>query len=357
MHIQPLLAGALRKRPLVIAGPCSAEREEQVMATARALAAGGRTDIFRVGVWKPRTRPGRFEGAGEVALPWVARAAKETGIPAAIEIANPKHLELALKHQIHLFWLGARTVVNPFMVQELADALKGLEVAVMVKNPVNPDINLWMGALERLYKAGITRLAAVHRGFSHFESAPLRNKPFWEIPIALKRRVRNLPVITDPSHICGQRALLREVAQKAMDLEMDGVMIETHINPDEALTDARQQVTPEALHALLDSLTIRKVAMAESFEQQVQKWRGIIDEKDQELLNVLSSRLAAVAEIGKLKKDHHVTILQIDRWNQTVERYLEEAVKFGINPDFIKRMLWLLHEESIRLQEDIFREE
>lgn len=343
------------KRPFIIAGPCSAESEEQVMETAKALAADGRTDIFRAGVWKPRTRPGSFEGAGVKALPWIAAASEATGIPAAIEVAGPKHVELALKHGITHFWLGARTVVNPFMVQDVADALKGTNVAIMVKNPVNPDINLWIGAFERLYDAGITRLAAVHRGFSHFESAPLRNKPLWEIPITLKRKFRDIPVITDPSHICGNRSMLREIAQKALDLEMDGLMIETHCNPEDALTDAAQQVTPQGLTELLDNLTIRTSTAEESFEQQVEKWREIIDEKDQELLNVLASRFAAVSEIGKIKDDHHVTILQLERWNQIMETRLDDAEKFGIKREFMKRMLSLLHEESIKLQEEIFK--
>ncbi len=356
MNIYPLLPEKPGKRPIIIAGPCSAESEEQVITTAEALAAEGCTDIFRVGVWKPRTRPGTFEGVGEKALPWITRASQKTGIPAAIEVAGAKHVEMALENNIKILWLGARTVVNPFMVQDIASALQGSDVGVMVKNPINPDINLWIGAIERLYEAGVYRLAAVHRGFSHFESAPLRNKPLWEIPITLKRKIKNIPVFTDPSHISGSRSLLREIAQKALDLEMDGLMVETHYNPDEALTDAAQQITPEDLTVMLKSLTIRALTAEQSFEQQMAKWREIIDEKDQELINVLSSRFAAVSEIGKLKNDHHVTILQLERWDKIMETRLEDAVKFGISKDFMKRMLTLLHEESIKLQEDIFRE-
>jgi chorismate mutase len=357
LNIEPILSGKADKRPLIIAGPCSAESKEQVIATALELAGEGRTDIFRAGVWKPRTRPGSFEGAGEDALPWIAEASLKTGIPAAIEIAAPKHAEIALKHNIDIFWLGARTVVNPFLVQDLADALKGNDVAVMVKNPVNPDLNLWIGAIERLHDAGIHRLAAIHRGFSHFESAPLRNKPLWEIPISLKRQFKNLPVFTDPSHICGNRSMLQEIAQKALDLEMDGLMVETHCNPEAALTDAAQQVDPQTLSALLDSLTIRSASAEQSFEHLVAPLRAIIDEKDQELLNVLSSRFSAVETIGKLKDEHHVTILQLKRWNQIIETRLEDAQKFGISKEFMKRLLSLLHEESIRLQEKIFKGE
>ncbi len=356
MDIYPLLTGKSNVRPLIIAGPCSAESRQQVISTAQALAQEGRTNLFRAGIWKPRTRPGSFEGMGEQALAWVSEASAQTGIPAAVEIANPAHLDMALSHNIRIFWLGARTVVNPFMVQEIADALKGLEVAVMVKNPVNPDLNLWIGAIERLYDAGIRRLAAIHRGFSHFESAPLRNKPLWEIPISLKSRIPDLPVITDPSHICGNTTFLHDIAQKAMDLEMDGLMVETHCCPEKALTDAAQQISPVALSALLNGLTLRTCEGEDTFEKSVTRWRDIIDEKDQELLNVISSRFAAVREIGDLKKQHHVTILQLERWSSIIESRLKEAEKFDIDTAFMRRLLHLLHEESIRIQENIFND-
>jgi len=286
----------------------------------------------------------------------VAEASLQTGIPAAVEIANPAHLKLALKHNIRIFWLGARTVVNPFMVQEIADAMKGLDVAVMVKNPVNPDLNLWIGAVERLYDAGIRRLAAIHRGFSDFEYAPLRNKPLWEIPISLKSRIPSLPVFTDPSHICGNIAFLNEIAQKAMDLEMDGLMVETHCCPEKALTDAAQQISPAGLTALLHGLTLRTCEGEDSFDLSVSRWRDVIDEKDQELLNVISSRFAAVREIGNLKKQHHVTILQLERWSSIIETRLTEAEKFDIDVSFMRRLLHLLHEESICIQENIFKD-
>lgn len=356
MDIFPVLPGTATVRPLIIAGPCSAESRQQVLSTADALAQEGHTNLLRAGIWKPRTRPGFFEGAGEKALSWVAEASLQTGIPVAIEIANPAHLKLALKYNIRIFWLGARTVVNPFIVQEIADALKGMDVAVMVKNPINPDLNLWMGAVERLYDAGIRRLAAIHRGFSHFESAPLRNKPLWEIPISLKSRIPNLPVFTDPSHICGNTTFLNDIAQKAMDLEMDGLMVETHCCPEKALTDAAQQISPAGLTALLDGLTLRTCEGEDSFDLSVSRWRDVIDEKDQELLNVISSRFAAVREIGNLKKQHHITILQLERWSAIIETRLREAEKFDIDPAFMRRLLHLLHEESIRIQENIFKD-
>jgi len=357
IRISPLIPERVRKGPVIIAGPCSAESEEQVLATAIALQKEGRTDLFRAGVWKPRTRPGSFEGAGEEALPWLNSVQEHTGLKVAIEIANPEHAEKALKAGIRYFWIGARTVVSPFSVQEIANALGGIDVAVMVKNPVNPDINLWIGALERLNKSGITRLAAIHRGFSHFESAPLRNKPIWELPITLKRLIPELPVFTDPSHICGATNFIREIAQKALDLEMNGLMIETHINPAVALTDAKQQITPSELSNLLTSLSIRSSCGHASFDNTLRQWRELIDEKDDELLNTLSSRFAAINEIGKLKKENNVTILQLERWKNIVDSRMQDAEKFGINPTFMKRLLNLIHEESIRIQEQILNNE
>ena len=356
IEITPLIPERVRKGPMIIAGPCSAESEEQVMATAIALQKEGCTDLFRAGVWKPRTRPGSFEGAGEDALPWLRKVQENTGLKVAIEIANPEHAEKALKAGIRYFWIGARTVVSPFSVQEIANTIGGMDVAVMVKNPVNPDINLWIGALERLNKSGITRLAAIHRGFSHFESAPLRNKPLWELPINLKRLMPDLPVFTDPSHICGTTDFIRDIAQKALDLEMNGLMIETHMNPSVALTDAKQQITPKELSALLASLSIRSSSGQPSFDNTLQKWRLLIDDKDQELLNTLSSRFLAITEIGKLKKENNVTILQLERWKKLVDSRMKEAEKFGINPIFMKRLLLLIHEESIRIQEEILNQ-
>lgn len=357
MEFEALIEGKERKRPIIIAGPCSAENEQQVHSTAQALAREGMTDLFRAGIWKPRTRPGAFEGAGKDALHWVSDAARASGLPAAIEVGSPKHVEAALECDIRYFWLGARTVVNPFIVQEIAEAFKGVNAGIMVKNPVNPDINLWIGALERLSSIGITRLAAIHRGFSHFQSAPLRNKPLWEIPITLKQRFKNLSVFTDPSHICGHPAYLQQIAQKALDLEMDGLMIETHICPAEALTDAGQQITPKQLTRLLQSLIIRTATGEASFEMELNKWRDLIDEKDQEILNLLASRFAAIQAIGMLKQKHQVTILQLDRWSRIIETRMAEATRFSINPLFMKRLLDLIHEESIRIQEEILNDD
>ena len=244
-------------KPLVIAGPCSAESEEQLLQTAREIAKIPQVQVFRSGLWKPRTRPGEFEGAGNKGLKWLRKVKKETGLKLAIEVAKPEHVEKALEHQIDIIWLGARTVVNPFSVQEIAEALKGNNIPVMVKNPINPDLKLWIGAIERVYDAGINKIAAVHRGFHYFEKSPFRNAPMWEIPIELKRIAPSLPIITDPSHICGNRELIPTISQKALDFEMDGLMIESHMNPDSALTDASQQLTPVALKTLLDNLVIR----------------------------------------------------------------------------------------------------
>ncbi len=340
--------------PLVISGPCSAETEEQVLATARKLAEVSQVKIFRAGIWKPRTRPGGFEGVGEKGLVWLNNVKKETGLLTSVEVANPLHIDQALKHKVDILWIGARTVVNPFSIHELASALKGVDIPVMIKNPVNPDIDLWIGALERFNKAGISKLIAIHRGFYFFEKNPYRNAPMWEIPIELKRIFPELPVICDPSHICGRRDTLKEVAQKALDLEMNGLMLESHINPDIALTDGNQQVTPGNLKKLLSSLVIRKREGNVEFETKLEELRTEIDKLDAELLNIIARRMYVIDEIGKYKSNNNITILQLERWNKVVINRLRTGIKSGLNKKFLQQLLEVVHEESIRRQTEIF---
>ncbi len=341
--------------PIIVSGPCSAESEQQVMETARKLAAIPGVRIFRSGIWKPRTRPGSFEGVGEKGLEWLSHVKEETGLLTAVEVANPKHIEIALKHKVDVLWIGARTVVNPFSVQELASTLSGTDIPVMVKNPVNPDLSLWIGAVERLNLAGINKLVAVHRGFYFFDKSPYRNAPMWEIPIELKRRIPQLPVLCDPSHICGERERLFEVSQKALDLEMDGLMIESHINPDLALTDKSQQITPETLANLLSKLVIRKEKGNLEFESKLEELRAEIDKIDAELIHILSKRMELVDEIGNYKRDHNITILQLRRWSDLVRNRLERGIQSELSEDFLKRLLDIVHNESIRRQTEIYK--
>ncbi len=341
--------------PVVISGPCSAETEEQVTETARLLNKIPRVKVFRAGIWKPRTRPGMFEGVGEAGLKWLNRVQSETDLKVAVEVANPSHIELALKYRIDILWIGARTVVNPFSLQELANAMKGVEIPVMVKNPVSPDINLWIGAIERVMNAGITRLAAVHRGFYFFDKSPYRNAPMWEIPIELKRLFPKIPVICDPSHICGERDLLAGVAQKALDLEMDGLMIESHIDPDHALTDPQQQVTPAELEKLLGRLIIRKEKGNREFQSKLEELRSEVDKIDAELLHILSRRMELVDELGYYKRDNNITILQLKRWSNIVRDRLKTGLNSGLEKDFLQKLLEIVHNESIRRQTEIYK--
>ncbi len=341
--------------PLIISGPCSAETEEQVMETALKLAAIPQVKIFRSGIWKPRTRPGGFEGVGEKGLKWLKKVKKETGLLTTVEVANPTHIEQALKYGVDILWIGARTVVNPFSIHELASALKGVDIPVMIKNPVNPDIDLWIGALERFNKAGINKLLAIHRGFYFFEKTPFRNAPMWEIPIELKRIFPGLPVICDPSHICGRREILKEVAQKALDLEMNGLMLESHINPDIALTDKEQQVTPEYLGTLISSLVIRKIEGSVEFETKLEELRTEIDKLDAELLNIIARRMNIVDEIGEYKSTNDITILQLERWNNVVINRLRTGIRLGLDKKFLQKILEIVHEESIRRQTEIYK--
>jgi len=339
----------IREKPLIIAGPCSAESENQVMETAKALALIPQVAALRCGLWKPRTRPGDFDGVGEMGLEWLKKAKLETGLPIAVEVALPVHIELCLKNEVDILWIGSRTVVNPFSVNEIAEALRGVDVPVLVKNPVNPDLLLWIGALERLSQQGIRKLAAVHRGFSAYGSKPFRNLPIWEIPIELRRLIPGLPVFVDPSHISGSRTMLPLVAQTAIDLAFDGLMIETHIHPEKALTDRDQQITPDALEKLIQRLSLPQgVTGAENI--LLLELRKEIDEIDYQVLKLLARRMKTVKRIGKHKKETGMDSLQLERWKQVVEDRLEKGTSIGLSRNFLLKLLQAIHEEALRLQ-------
>lgn len=345
----------LKSKPLVIAGPCSAETPEQLLATAQGLKKH-KVDILRAGIWKPRTRPNSFEGAGEEGLKWLSEVKKEVGIPVGTEVANTDHIEQALKYDIDVLWVGARTTVSPFAVQEMADALKGTEVAVLVKNPINPELALWIGAFERFHNAGIKSLAAIHRGFSTYEKSKFRNLPMWQIPIELRRIAPQLPIICDPSHIAGKRDFVFEVSQKAMDLGFDGLMIETHIDPDNAWSDASQQVTPDRLGEILSELQIRETTSENvDFINKLEELRSKIDNADRELIEVLATRMAIVAKIGEYKKDNNVTSFQVKRWDEIMKNRAEIAQKMNLSPDYITEIFKIVHEESVRKQTEIMK--
>lgn len=355
LNIAPLSAWGIRstRKPIVIAGPCSAETEEQVMAVARGVKELG-VEIFRAGIWKPRTRPGSFEGVGSVGLCWLQRVKAETGLMTAIEVANAKHVYEALKAGIDILWVGARTSVNPFAIQEIADALAGVDIPVLVKNPVNPDVELWMGAIERLNKAGIVRIAALHRGFSGVEKSPLRNEPQWQIPIEVRRRLPNLPMFCDPSHIAGRRDLLRDIAQRAVNLDFHGLMIETHGDPDQAWSDAKQQVTPQQLGEILHALVLREANSADSdYQRQLSELREAIDQLDGDLLAILARRMGVVEQIGRIKKQNGITVLQAGRWDQIVKRVHLRGAEYGLSHEFIDIVFKAIHEESIDKQQRI----
>jgi len=340
-------------RPLVIAGPCSAETEEQVMETALLLAEIPEVKVFRSGIWKPRTRPGSFEGVGETGLQWLSRVKSETGLMTTVEVATPAHVELALKYGIDILWVGARTVVNPFSVKELSESLAGVEIPVMVKNPVNPDLKLWIGAIERLYKSGINRMAAVHRGFAQFEKSAFRNPPQWEIPIDLMRQIRGLPMLCDPSHIGGDRKLIASISQQALDLEMDGLMVETHHNPDNAWTDAAQQVSPETLAGILNSLIVREPSGNREFERTLEQLRHEIDLIDYDMIRLLAKRMGLAEEMGKYKYAHNITILQLQRWKELFADRIKKGNKAGLDNRFLAALLQLVHEQSIQVQTNV----
>ena len=350
LQLEPLrLPGIDPKRPIVIAGPCSAETEDQVMDTATQLCKKG-IKIFRAGIWKPRTKPGGFEGVGTVGLPWMKRVQEELGMLVATEVATPKHVEAALEAGIDILWVGARTVANPFAMQELANSLRGVDIPVLVKNPVNPDLELWIGALERVNGAGIKRLGVIHRGFSSYDKKIYRNLPMWHIPIELHRRYPALPIFGDPSHIGGKRELIAPLCQQAMDLGFDGLVIESHCNPDCAWSDASQQVTPEVLDFILDKLVIRSNAQS---TESLEALRRQIDECDNALLELLSKRMRISREIGQSKKEHNMTVVQTDRYNEILDKRGAQGVLCGMDGEFVKTIYEAIHEESVRQQIDI----
>jgi chorismate mutase len=344
-------------KPIIISGPCSAETEDQTIATAKQLAATGRIHALRAGIWKPRTRPGQYEGAGEEGLKWLAAAKRETGLPITTEVANAAHVDAALKAGVDILWIGARTTVNPFSVQEIADSLKGVDIPVMVKNPINPDLELWIGAMERLNKAGITKIAAIHRGFSSYEKGPFRNAPMWDMPIELKTRIPELDIICDPSHIAGNRDLISFISQKALDLDMAGLMIESHINPDAAWSDAKQQVTPAVLAKIIDSLVVRTVTSDnKTFKDTLSILRDQIDQLDDEIMSKMSQRMKISEKIGQYKKENGVTILQVNRWEEIIQTRITLGKAMGLNPDFTTELLKLIHQESIQIQTKVMNQ-
>lgn len=350
LELEPIeLEGVKKERPVVIAGPCSAETEEQVMTTARELAHNG-IKIFRAGIWKPRTKPGGFEGVGEVGLPWLEEVKQETGMYVTTEVATAKHVEAALKHNIDILWIGARTTANPFAMQDVADSLRGVDIPVLVKNPVSPDLELWIGAMERLNQAGIKRMAAIHRGFSSFEKRIYRNLPQWHIPIELRRRIPTLPIIVDPSHMGGKRELIAPLCQQAMDLGFDGLIIESHCNPDCAWSDAAQQVTPDILDYILNLLVIRK---EHTNTESLAELRKQIDECDDNLIQELAKRMRVAREIGVYKKEHDMTILQTGRYSEILDKRGSQGALCGMDPDFVRTVFEAIHAESVRQQMEI----
>lgn len=339
--------------PLLIAGPCSAETEEQVLEIAHELKDTTAT-ILRAGIWKPRTRPGNFEGVGEVGLKWLQRAKEETGMLTATEVANPEHVELALKHDVDVLWLGARTTVSPFVVQEIAEAMKGIDNIVLVKNPINPDLALWEGAMERLYAQNVTKLGAIHRGFSAYGKTAYRNNPEWQIPIDFKTRFQNIPLIIDPSHIAGNREKIAYLCQKALDLNYEGMMIETHTDPDKAWSDAEQQITPSRLKELIANLNVRKAKIGEQLSiDTLNSLRTKIDIVDDQIMSLIMERMKITLEIGSWKRDNNISILQAERWNEVLERMLIIGKEMELSEEFIQRLYRAIHQEAINHQNKV----
>jgi chorismate mutase len=359
MKISPINEWLIyKKRPLMIAGPCSAESEEQVMSTASELAASGKVDLYRAGIWKPRSHPDSFEGVGTVGLAWLRQVKEEFGLPVAVEVATERHVYEALKHGIDAVWIGARTTVNPFALQEIASALKGADVTVFVKNPVNPDLELWLGAIERINKAGIIRIGAIHRGFSSWEKSAFRNQPRWQIPVELRQRIPDIPLICDPSHMGGDRSFIADLSQKAMDLNYDGLMIETHIDPDNALSDKKQQLRPSELIEVLDRLVMRSPTSDNTeFLNSIEDLRSQIDIYDDLLLDILESRMLIAETIGKYKKEHGITILQSSRWHEVVSKAVMKGSVKGLSQEFIHTILEAIHQESISHQMKVMKED
>ena len=341
--------------PLVIAGPCSAETESQVLQIAHDLK-NSDVSIFRAGIWKPRTRPGNFEGVGSIGLKWLQKVKKETGLLITTEVANANHVKIALDHDVDVLWIGARSTVSPFIVQEIADALQNTDKIVLLKNPVNPDLSLWYGGIERLYSANIKKLGVIHRGFSTYSKTKFRNNPEWQIPIELQNKFPDLPLICDPSHICGRRDIIEETSQKALDLNFDGLMIETHNDPDNAWSDASQQITPKTLIKIMKDLVIRKESVEEkSFIKELENLRVKIDDADSQILDILGDRMKVSAEIGKIKKRQNVAILQSSRWNNILKKMISDGKAKGLSEDFILKIFKAIHQESINHQEKILK--
>lgn len=356
LNITPLADWTgIANKPFVIAGPCSAEGEEQVLETVQQLVtlAQGKVHMIRAGIWKPRTRPNSFEGVGEIGLPWVKNAGRAVGLPVTVEVANPEHVEAALKAEIDVLWIGARTTVSPFAVQEIADSLKGVDIPVLVKNPVNPDLDLWVGAIERLNAVGLTKLGAIHRGFSSYQKTIYRNPPMWEIPIELRRRYPELPIILDPSHMGGARDLIYNLAQQGMDMGFEGLMIEAHRNPDKAWSDAKQQVTPARLAEILHTLKVRQPTVATDEFQHLHDLRARVDRIDDYIIELLSERMGISEEIGTFKKNHHLAVHQAERWAFIVKRALEKGKTGGLTEEFLLKLFQQIHNESIRHQSNV----
>ena len=344
------------KKPFIIAGPCSAESEEQILSTAQGLAATGKVDVLRAGVWKPRTKPGTFEGAGVDALPWLTKAREVTGLPIATEVANAKHVESAAPYDLDILWIGARTAANPFSMQEVAEALRGTDKPIFVKNPVNGEVDLWCGAVERLAACGVKNIGLIHRGFSGFGAGHLRNAPMWHLALEMRRRMPELPMICDPSHICGCRQYIADIAQQAADLNYDGMMIESHINPDAAWSDAKQQLTPDALNALLDALKWRAgESNSETFQIALMGLREQIDSLDREILQLLAERMNVAENIGRIKRENDVRILQEARWEDITERALTLSLSLGLSENFLHTLLDAIHIESINRQNEVMK--
>ncbi len=341
-------------KKLFIAGPCSAETREQVLETGRRLFRTGKVDMYRAGIWKPRTRPDSFEGVGAKGLPWLQEMKELTGLPTTVEVAKARHVELCMEFGIDVLWIGARTTVNPFAVQEIADALKGVDIPVMVKNPINPDLALWLGAVERLEKVGVKEIGAIHRGFSNLGETYYRNRPQWQIALSFKAERPEIDMICDPSHMCGRRDILLEVSQKSMDLNYDGLMIESHITPDDAWSDARQQITPEQLDRLLDALVYREDQEDNApLQSELDKLRAEINHIDDELMHLIGNRMNIARQIGEYKKSNNITILQKRRWAQLLDKAIAKGEACGLSEAFIHRYLEAIHDESIQQQETV----
>jgi len=345
----------LNKKPFVISGPCSAESYDQLYSTSKSLKNIG-IEIIRAGVWKPRTRPGTFEGNGEKALKWIKDIKKELDIKFAVEVANPNHVELCLKYGIDILWIGARTTVNPFSVQEIAESIQNFDIPVLVKNPINPDLSLWIGALERLNKVGIKKIGAIHRGFSSTDKSKYRYVPMWKIAIDLKSNFPKLPLICDPSHICGNREMIFDVSQKALDLDYDGLIIESHNDPDNAWSDSKQQITPETLDKVINSLKMKKKnEKNENYKILLEELRDLIDDVDKDLIEILSRRFKLIKKIAEFKKDQELTIFQVERWKEISDSRKKWSIKKELDENFIEELYKLIHISSIKFQTELFK--